>query len=194
MSKSTRKIRNRSWRQADKLVRRHVLPRWAKLPIDAISRQDAKAMFRGIAAPMVANQTVTAASAIFNWAVREELLTVNPCSAIDLHPRKSRERVLASSELPLAWRAFDAAGLYKAAALKVILLTGQRPGEVRHMRREHIVDGWCSLNGFILVHAVCAVVACVAHANVTHMVVHTIGVCRASPAVRITSSSGLFPN
>ncbi|MCW5692276.1 MAG: integrase arm-type DNA-binding domain-containing protein [Pseudolabrys sp.] len=141
------KIRNRSWRQADKLVRRHLLPRWGKLQINAITRQDVKTVFRSIAAPMVANQTLTAASAIFNWAIREELLLINPCRAIEHHPRKSRERVLAGSELPFIWRAFDDAGLHKGAALKVILLTGQRPGEVRHMRREHIVDGWWQMPG-----------------------------------------------
>ena len=43
--------------------------------------------------------------------------------------------------------AFDAAGLVKSSALKMILLTGQRPGEVAHMRSEHIVDGWWELPG-----------------------------------------------
>jgi len=32
-------------------------------------------------------------------------------------------------------------------ALKALLLLGQRPGEVAHMRREHIVDGWWELPG-----------------------------------------------
>jgi integrase len=29
----------------------------------------------------------------------------------------------------------------------LILLTGQRPGEVAHMRREHVVDGWWQMPG-----------------------------------------------
>src|SRR5436190_7089662 len=29
----------------------------------------------------------------------------------------------------------------------MILLTGQRPGEVAHMRREHVVDGWWTMPG-----------------------------------------------
>lgn len=40
------RIRNRLWRQADKLVRRHLLPRWGKLHINAITRLDVKATFR----------------------------------------------------------------------------------------------------------------------------------------------------
>jgi integrase len=31
--------------------------------------------------------------------------------------------------------------------LKMILLTGQRPGEVSHMHRAHIVDGWWMMPG-----------------------------------------------
>jgi integrase len=34
-----------------------------------------------------------------------------------------------------------------SSALKVILTTGQRPGEVAHMRREHIKDGWWEMPG-----------------------------------------------
>ena len=45
------------------------------------------------------------------------------------------------------WSAFDDAGLIAGTALKLILLTGQRPGEVAHMRREHIKDGWWEMPG-----------------------------------------------
>ena len=141
------KKRNRSWQQADALVRRHLIPRWAKMQANAISRQDVKTAIRRIRAPIVANQTLAAASALFSWAVREELLATNPCTLVERHPTRSRDRVLSDSEIPRFWRAFDKAGLYKGAALKMVLLTGQRPGEVRHMRREHIVDGWWEMPG-----------------------------------------------
>src|SRR5439155_5593162 len=39
------------------------------------------------------------------------------------------------------------AGLVRGTALKTLLLLGQRPGEVRCMRREHIVDGWWEMPG-----------------------------------------------
>jgi integrase len=55
--------------------------------------------------------------------------------------------VLSDSELPRFWTAFDDAGLVRSSALKAILLTGQRPGEVSHMRREHVVDGWWAMPG-----------------------------------------------
>ena len=49
--------------------------------------------------------------------------------------------MLSDSEIPLFWAAFDGAGL-AGTALKLILLLGQRPGEVSHMRFEHIDCGW----------------------------------------------------
>ena len=54
---------------------------------------------------------------------------------------------MSDSEIPKFWAAFDDAGLMQGTALKMILLTGQRPGEVTHMRREHIEDGWWTMPG-----------------------------------------------
>jgi integrase len=143
------KKNNRSWRQADSLVRSNVLPRWAKLRAGDITKADVKAMFSRIAAPITANQTLAATSAIFSWALREEVgqITVNPCALVERNPTRERERVLSDSEVPLFWEAFAGAGLLRATALRLILLTGQRPGEVCHMRREHISDGWWTLPG-----------------------------------------------
>ncbi len=139
---------NKSWRQADALIRRHILPRWGALQASTITRGDVKAMMARIEAPITANQTLAAVSAIFTWAVREEKLPANPCKLVARNATRSRERVLAVSEMPPFWAAFDDAGLVAGTALKTILLTGQRPGEVASMRREHIKDeGWWEMPG-----------------------------------------------
>jgi len=136
------KKKNKSWRQAAALVRKHLLPRWARLPAGDISRSDVKATIACIEAPVVANQVLASASAIFTWAVREEAggVKANPCHGVPKHETRSRERVLSDSEIPRFWAEFD-------PALKLILLTGQRPGEVTHMPREHIRDGWWEMPG-----------------------------------------------
>jgi integrase len=137
---------NRSWPQADALIKHNVLPRWGKLQASSISRTDVKAMMAAIAAPITANQVLAAVSAIFSWGVREELVGTNPCRQVPRNPTKSRERVLSDSEIPLFWQAFDGAGV-AGKALKAILLAGQRPGEVAHMRLESIKDGWWEMPG-----------------------------------------------
>jgi integrase len=139
---------NKSWKQADALVRRYVLPRLGKLQATTITRSDVKTMLAKIEAPVLSNQVLAATSAIFTWAKRDEILTgENPCRLITRNDTKDRERVLADSELSLFWKHFDSAGLVASSALKTILLTGQRPGEVGHIRREHIKDGWWEMPG-----------------------------------------------
>ena len=141
------KKHNKSWQQADALIRRHVIPKWGKLQASGITRGDIKQMMTRIEAPIVANQTLAAVSAIFSWGVREEIVAANPCKLVARNPTRSRERVLADSEVPLVWKALDDIDPNRAAALRMILLTGQRPGEMIHMRREHIKDGWWEMPG-----------------------------------------------
>jgi integrase len=140
------KKKNKSWQQTDTLVRRYLLPRWGKLQAGGITRSDAKALMDRIEAPVLANQILAAASSIFSWAVKQELVAANPCLDIDRNETHSRERVLADSEVPRFWEAFAKAGP-AGQTLQMLLLTGQRPGEVACMRREHIVDGWWQLPG-----------------------------------------------
>jgi integrase len=140
------KRENKSWQQGEALIHRYALPRWGKLQSASLARADVKAMMRSIEAPVLANQVLAAVSAIFTWAMREEILPANPCKLIARNAVQSRERVLSASELPQFWAAFDEAGI-QGAALKAILLLGQRPGEVTNMRREHLVDGWWEMPG-----------------------------------------------
>jgi integrase len=139
--------RNKSWAQAAALVRRYLLPRWGKLQAASLTRADVRGMMARIEAPILANQVLAAASAIFSWAVTQEILTSNPCRGVERNETRSRERILSESEVPRFWAAFDDAGLVASSALKVVLLCGQRPGECSHMRREHIKDGWWEMPG-----------------------------------------------
>jgi integrase len=139
--------RNKSWRQSDDLIRRYARPRWGKLQASTITRGDARVLVTSIEAPILSNQVLAAISAIFSWATKQELLPANPCRGIERNDTRSRERILSESELPRFWAAFDDAGLLATSALKTILLSGQRPGEVRHMRYEHIRDGWWEMPG-----------------------------------------------
>jgi integrase len=112
-----------------------------------ITRADVKALLGRIEAPILANQTLAALSAIFTWGVNDEVVAANPCRGVPRNATTSRERLLGASELPPFWGALDDIEPVKAAALRVLLLLGQRPGEIAHMRREHLMDGWWELPG-----------------------------------------------
>jgi integrase len=141
------KKRNKSWQHGEKIVRRYLLPLWGRLDAKTVTRSDVRTMMGKMSdAPILANQVLASASAIFTWANKQELLVSNPCRGVERNATVSRERVLADTELPLFWQAFSTAGV-PGAALRVLLLTGQRPGEVTRMRFDQIVDGWWTLPG-----------------------------------------------
>jgi integrase len=97
-----------------------------------VSRSDVETLITRIEAPIVANQVLASASAIFAWAIKQRLagVTTNPCHGVERHATKSRDRILSDGEIPKFWTAFDTTGLTRSQALKMILLSGQRPGEV----------------------------------------------------------------
>jgi integrase len=132
--------RNKSWKQSAAIAERHLLPRWRNLKARAITRADVRGAIGAIASPFAANAALATASAIFSFGVRMEVVPLNPCSGIARNPERSRERVLSDAELRLLWGDLD-------AALKLVLLTGQRPGEVFAMRRADIIDGVWHLPG-----------------------------------------------
>ena len=65
--------------------------------------------------------------------VRQDIIAANPCSGVERNNTTSRERVLSDAEIAAFWP-------HLSAPLKMILLTGQRPGEVAHLHRAHVVD------------------------------------------------------
>jgi integrase len=142
------KRKNKSWEQADYLVRRYLLPRLGKLNAGSILRKDLRAAIGRIESPTVANQTLAAASAVFSWGMKQEVVNSNPCKGIERNATKSRERTLSDSEIPQFWAAFDEVSNDNLSrALKTLLLLGQRPGEISHMRHEHVSDRWWTLPG-----------------------------------------------
>ena len=135
---------NRSWRQCEALLRKHALPRWEHRIAKSIALRDVYELLGSIRSPSVANQVMVNLGALFKWAVRVQVVAVNPVRGIERNPTQARERILSDAELPAFWNAFTVRGL---AVFKVLLLTGQRPGEIAHMRREHIVGNWWNLPG-----------------------------------------------
>ncbi len=140
------KLRLKSWRQSDYKIRAYLLPRWRNLNVAAITRADVQALFSHITnngSPIAANQALAQAGAVFAWAIKKEIvdLPANPAYGVERNATRKRERVLSEAELPLVWEALDDVDPARASALRLILLTGQRPGEVQHMSWEQLDIG-----------------------------------------------------
>lgn len=149
----TKKERNKSWKQQDALVTKYLLPRWSKLKCADIKRGDVKTLVGKIKAPILANQVLAAASAVFAWAIGEDLVTIaaNPCVGVKRNKTTKRERILSDSELPKFWTGFDKVDFVEGMALKFLLLTGQCHRCYFHPHpplRQLSINTWNPTNGW----------------------------------------------
>ena len=114
-------------------IQKYVLPKLGHKKVADVTRRDIKALHKGLAdMPYRANRLLALLSKMFNLAVTEwELRTDNPCKGVGRFPEQGRERFLSQQEIA---RLSEALAEYPnktvAAALRFLLLTGARKGEV----------------------------------------------------------------
>lgn len=90
--------------------------------------------------PRQAALLLTYTKGLFSWAEDEEIITASPVATLKpakidkaMNPKNfQRGRVLDDEEIKTFWLMVESAGLHRLTALclKLILITGQRPGEV----------------------------------------------------------------
>jgi integrase len=91
----------------------------------------------------VAAQCVTLASAIFAFGIERGLRADNPARGVKKAPVRKVERFLSETEIARLAEALDAetqrsGNPYPSAAIKLLLLTGCRRGEIVNLRWEHV--------------------------------------------------------
>ncbi len=91
--------------------------------------------------------------AFINWAYRQHYLDTKPTERMRVsHRYKPRERVLSDDELRRVWIAADAMGTF-GAIVQLLILTGQRVGEITKLTHDMIGDdritlpSWLTKNG-----------------------------------------------
>lgn len=84
---------------------------------------------------VLANRVLAVLHKLFNWAIGRDHLDANPCAGIEAPAEeKSRDRLLSEGELVAVWKAADALGYPWGPWAKILILTGQRRGEVAGMK------------------------------------------------------------
>ncbi len=116
---------------------------WADIPIKNITRDEISEKLDTVAdrAPIHANRLRAYWGKFFNWLLSKRKVDTNPVIGIERPaPEKSRDRFLDKPEIAAVWQAFDAAGPAFASMLRVLLLTGQREGEIAALKWSEVVD------------------------------------------------------
>ncbi len=131
-----------------RLLEKDIIPAWGNRKVADIKRRDIVLLLdrvreRGL---IIANRVQGSLSRLFNFAAERGIIDDSPCTRIRKTVEKGRSRVLNDDEIKLLWAALDLENkdvdVYRITklALKMILLTGQRPGEVCGMMWNEIDD------------------------------------------------------
>ena len=125
------------------------LAEWHERQISEITRGEIKELLRVKArtAPVMANRIKALVSKIFTWALKEEIIEASPALSLDppggSEKDRERTRTLSADEIRLVWNSFDKLGYPWGPLFKMLIITGQRCGEVGGMKWSEIADdGW----------------------------------------------------
>jgi integrase len=129
---------------------------WGSKPLDAITSQDCHELIercrckglpgRKVLKPVPCESRARFAYSLlqgfFSWAVRQRKLERSPMYGLEApSAAPERDRVLDDAEMRTFWKACESLSPWHCAALRLLLLTGQRLREISELRFAEIVDG-----------------------------------------------------
>ena len=142
--KSYAKKKTRGWKETERALKAELLLAWKNRKMNDIKRRDLTLLLDDIAdrgAPVMANRLLAYTRKMFSYAVQRDVIEINPFSGMERpNTEKSRERFLTEQEIKTLWENLPSAVMSDPIrnALKLILITGQRPGEVIGLHRREI--------------------------------------------------------
>ena len=126
----------RSARETARLIRQGPAAAWHGRHVAAIRRADVADLIDSIRkrSPATARLTYSALRGLFAWCIERDLVAMSPSDHVKAPPRPpARDRVLSEEELAVVWKGADALGFPFGPVIKLLMLTGQREGEVSGM-------------------------------------------------------------
>jgi integrase len=134
----------RSGPEIERLINRHVMPRWADRQFEAIKRGDVAALLDRVEdnhGPRQADYVLAVIRKMMNWyAAREDDYRTPLVRGMHRHGQHKRDRFLSNNEIRALWAACDGMGTF-GALLKVLLVTGARRAKAVNMRWQDVVGG-----------------------------------------------------
>ncbi|MBV5340142.1 MAG: integrase arm-type DNA-binding domain-containing protein [Deltaproteobacteria bacterium] len=144
------KIHNKGWKEIERALKANIVSKWGKRKITDIKKRDLVLLLDEIVnhAPIMANRTLAYTRKLFSFAVNRGVLEIHPFLRMDAPaPAKVRKRNLTFAEIKALWTNLDASKMSSniKRVLKLILVTGQRPGEVIGMHTSEIDGRWWTI-------------------------------------------------
>ncbi len=143
----------KSFREIKRALEADAVPALRNVRAVEIRRRDIAALLdrKSKTAPIQANRLRAYLSRLFEFALEREIVELNPCHGLKAPggKEKSRERALDPTEIQVFWRALEGGWFtdQTASALRLMLATAQREGEVCSLRWDELdlSAGWWTL-------------------------------------------------
>lgn len=143
----------KSWEKIEQSLKREIVPVLGKKKITDIKRRDIVLILNEVAgrAPVMANRLLAYTRHLFAWAVDQDALEINPLAGMKRPggSEEPRQRNLSDDEIRILWKSLDRNDLMITPeikrAIKLVLVTAQRPGEVIGMHTEEIDGHWWTI-------------------------------------------------
>lgn len=130
--------------ETEKLLRFYFLPALSRRALRDLEKSDMTDVLDGIVERgkmSAARHAFAAIRKFMNWCVEEGLIEQSPCAGLKAPGKhKSRDRVLDEDEIARFWRATSKCDDTADIVMRLLLLTGQRCGEVCGMAWDEIDD------------------------------------------------------
>jgi len=141
LEQQRKRLRPNTLGQVSHVLSTYVLPKWAGRNVSDVRRRDIIDLVEDIAdeRPVMANRTLACLSRFFNWLCERDVIEASPCAGVKRPGREqARDRVLDGNEIASLWKACQQVGGPSAASVQLMLLLGQRRGEIVGMRRSEV--------------------------------------------------------
>jgi integrase len=137
----------RSGVEARRVMERHCSPKWGDRLLGEIKRRDVLDLLDDLTSEgkaTTANRVRVLLSGLFGWAVGRDIIEASPITGTKPPAKEqSRDRVLSDDELRWLWEASGEVGQPWLQLVRLLILTGQRRGEVAKMHDDEIQgDMW----------------------------------------------------
>lgn len=147
------KKKNRNWKDIERMLNKEVVSEWGKRKAKDISKRDVNILLEKIVdrgSPATSNQVLKHVRKMFNFAIEQDIQQHTPCLGVKIKSKETpRERNLSEDEIRSLWETLDTCSISDDVkrALRLVLVTGQRPGEVSAMHSGEIDGRWWTIPG-----------------------------------------------
>lgn len=138
-------LKESTYLRVDNSLGKHLLPRFGKKPLDQINKKTILDWFDSYSRrfPAGANRVLDILSAILNHAVRKGVIPHNPAKRISRNPKQKITRFLSDEERErLLYALGQVSHIHAdhADAIRLLLFTGCRRGEIENLRWDEVED------------------------------------------------------